>query len=239
MSPTAIHSLFDVAAWAAAAAVALVIARWRPLAFPVAASMRIDYVATAILGSAAGAYLFGTLNLWASSVAGLGRSIEGAVFGGILAIEIFKRVVGIEGTTGARFAAPLAIGVAIGRLGCFFAGLEDFTYGTPTDLPWGVDFGDETLRHPVQLYESATMAGFLATYLVALSRRNEFWARDGFYLAVGFYGAQRFLWEFLKPYGTVLGSLTVFHLLSVALVAYAAFMLRPSRHPLGAHDVTA
>ena len=84
------------------------------------------------------------------------------------------------------------------------------------------------MRHPVQLYESAAMAGFLAAYFVALARRNEFWARQGFYLAVGFYGAQRFFWEFLKPYGTVLGPLTVFHLLSIALVAYAAVMIRRS-----------
>jgi len=36
----------------------------------------------------------------------------------------------------------LAIGVAIGRIGCYLAGLDDFTYGTPTALPWGHDFGD-------------------------------------------------------------------------------------------------
>jgi prolipoprotein diacylglyceryltransferase len=238
MSPAAIHSLFDVVAWVAAGAVGLAILRWRPLAFPIAASKRIDYVAVAVLGSAAGAYLFGTLNLWASGVDGFGRSIEGAILGGILAIEFFKWALGIEGATGARFAAPLAVGVAIGRLGCFFAGLEDFTYGIPTHLPWGVDFGDGVLRHPVQLYESAAMAVFLAAYLVALARRNAFWARDGFYLVVGFYGAQRFLWEFLKPYGPVFGPLTIFHLLSIALVAYAAIMMQPNRHWLGAHDVT-
>jgi prolipoprotein diacylglyceryltransferase len=228
MSPIAIHSVFDVVAWMAAAVIGVAVVRWRPLAFPVAASKRIDYIAAAIIGSAVGAYLFGTLNLWASGVDGFGRSIEGAIFGGILAIEIFKRMIGIESATGARFAAPLAIGVAVGRFGCFFAGLEDFTYGTQTDLPWGVDFGDGVMRHPVQLYESAAMTGFLAAYLIALERRNEFWAREGFYLAVSFYGAQRFLWEFLKPYGSVLGSLTTFHLLSIALVAYAAVMIRRS-----------
>jgi prolipoprotein diacylglyceryltransferase len=239
MSSTAVHSIWDVIAWVAAAGTAFAIARWRPLAFPVAASLRTDYVAVAILGSAAGAYLFGTLNLWASGVDGLGRSIEGAIFGGILAIEIFKRAAGIADATGARFAAPLAVGVAVGRLGCFFSGLEDFTYGIPTDLPWGVNCGDGVPRHPVQLYESATMAGFLALYLVALARRNAFFARNGFYLAVGFYGAQRFFWEFLKPYGTVLGPLTLFHLLSIALAAYAVFMIRVSTHPIGARNVAA
>jgi phosphatidylglycerol---prolipoprotein diacylglyceryl transferase len=220
VSPTAIHVLFDLAAWSSAAAIALVIAKWRPLAFPVAASLRIDYIVMAMLGAATGGYLFGTLNLWASGLTGLGRSIEGAIFGGVLTIELFKRVAGIEGATGARFA---------GRLGCFFSGIEDFTYGVPTSLPWGVNCGDGISRHPVQLYESATMAGFLALYLGALARRDAFWARNGFYLAVGFYGVQRFFWEFLKPYATVLGPFTIFHLLSMILVAYAAFMIWANR----------
>ena len=64
-------------------------------------------------------------------------------------------MVGITHSTGAYFAPSLAIGIAIGRIGCFLSGLEDYTYGTPTTLPWGYDFGDGVLRHPVQLYEAA------------------------------------------------------------------------------------
>jgi hypothetical protein len=48
---------------------------------------------------------------------------------------------------------------------------------------------------------------------------------------VGFYGAQRFAWEFLKPYGTLIGPFTLFHLLSAALVAYAAFMVMTAPTP--------
>jgi prolipoprotein diacylglyceryltransferase len=225
LSPNAIHVAFDIAAWLSAAAIAFVIARWRPLAFPVSASLRADYIVLAMLGAVAGGYLFGTLNLWASGLDGLGRSIEGAIVGGVLTIELFKRIAGITGATGARFAAPLAIGVAVGRLGCFFAGLEDFTYGVPTNLPWAVDCGDGILRHPVQLYESAAMATFLGVYLIALARRNAYWAANGFYLSVGYYGIQRFFWEFLKPYANVIGPFTIFHLLSMSLVAYAGFMI--------------
>jgi prolipoprotein diacylglyceryltransferase len=94
----------------------------------------------------------------------------------------------------------------------------------------------------VQLYESATMAAFLALYLAALARRNAFWARNGFYLAVGFYGVQRFFWEFLKPYATVFGPFTIFHLLSMALAAYAAFMIwanRTAARPFGERSIAA
>jgi len=49
-----------------------------------------------------------------------------------------------------------AVGVAVGRIGLLFSqGIDDFTYGTPTALPWAHDFGDGVPRHPVQLYESA------------------------------------------------------------------------------------
>ncbi|HKF70685.1 MAG TPA: hypothetical protein VKB68_02965, partial [Stellaceae bacterium] len=48
---------------------------------------------------------------------------------------------------------------------------------------------------------------------------------NGFYLAAGSYGTQRFAWEFLKPYGAVLGPLTLFHLLSLAILAYAIAMI--------------
>jgi len=56
---------------------------------------------------------------------------------------------------------------------------------------------------------------------------------NGFYLAVGCYGLQRFVWEFFKPYGALVGPFTLFHLLSLALVAYAAFMLATARRPKG------
>ena len=45
---------------------------------------------------------------------------------------------------------------------------------------------------------------------------------NGFYLAVGFYGLQRFVWEFLKPYPRVLGPLDIFQLLALAMILYAA-----------------
>src|SRR5687768_4181980 len=55
-------------------------------------------------------------------------------------------------------AAPaLAVGHAIGRVGCFLVGDD---YGRPTDLPWGVAFPRGLPPaldpvHPTQLYETA------------------------------------------------------------------------------------
>jgi prolipoprotein diacylglyceryltransferase len=110
--------------------------------------------------------------------------------------------------------------VVIGRFGCLFTGLPDGTYGTPSALPWAVDLGDGVGRHPVQLYESACMALFLAVYLLALRQRAPWAMRRGFYAMCIVYGAQRFCWEFLKPYPTVIGPLNIFHVLCGGLVTY-------------------
>ena len=83
-----------------------------------------------------------------------GKTIVGGLIGGLFAVEWVKRQIGEKSSTGDLFAAPIALGVAIGRIGCFLGGLPDGTYGTPTSLPWGVDFGDGIPRHPTQLYES-------------------------------------------------------------------------------------
>jgi hypothetical protein len=49
--------------------------------------------------------------------------------------------------------------------------------------------------------------------------------RGSFYLLVGFYAVQRFVWEFLKPYPRVLGPFDMFHFLMLALFAYSLWML--------------
>jgi prolipoprotein diacylglyceryltransferase len=235
MSGVLLHTAFDVLAWLAAGLAGLWVTRVEQISFPPVAT-NLSYVATAVLGAGLGAVVFGTANLWLSGMPGIGRSIEGAVAGGIVAVELYKHLAGIRSRTGARFALPLAVGVAVGRIGCYLAGVDDFTYGTPTTLPWGHDFGDGVLRHPVQLYEGAVMAGFAVFYAAAVRLRDPFVIANGFYLAAGFYGLQRFAWEFFKPYGGVLGPLNLFHLLSLAILAYASVMILTAPHKDPAHD---
>src|SRR5438105_6145036 len=236
MSGTFVHVVIDAIAWLAAGLALVWLTRGAHVCFPKAPAVDFSYIAVLMFGAGLGAVAFGTANLWLSQQAGIARSIEGAVAGGIFAIEMFKRSVGIRARTGARFALPLAVGVAVGRIGCFFAGLDDFTYGTPTALPWGHDFGDGVLRHPVQLYESAAMAAFAVVYVWRARGNDRFVIDNGFYLAVAFYGAQRFVWEFLKPYGTLIGPLTLFHVLSAAIFVYAVTMIATAPNPRPADD---
>src|SRR5215831_14865965 len=110
MSGAALHTLFDVAAWLAAGAAIWWLSRVRGLQFP-SQSFEMPYIAALMFGAGLGAYLFGTLNLWFSGQSGIARSVEGALAGGIVAIELYKRSAGISSRTGARFALPLALGI--------------------------------------------------------------------------------------------------------------------------------
>lgn len=160
----------------------------------------------AILGAALGSKLV----QWAGDLEGLrahagelafwlgGKSIVGGLLGGTLAVELVKAKLGIARRTGDALVLPLLVSIAIGRIGCFASGLDDHTYGTPTSLAWGVDFGDGIARHPTQLYEIV----FLALLGFALARTSaRAWPEgtrfDAFLLA---YLAFRVAVDFWKPY---------------------------------------
>lgn len=91
--------------------------------------------------------------LWQGEWLMPGQSIVGGLLGGLVGVELAKWLTGQTRSTGDALEAPLIVGICIGRVGCFFAGLHDDTYGLPTTLPWGVDLGDGVPRHPSPLYE--------------------------------------------------------------------------------------
>ncbi|HEY1607413.1 MAG TPA: prolipoprotein diacylglyceryl transferase family protein [Allosphingosinicella sp.] len=218
-----VHLLFDLVAWVSAALLARFLYRWRlkERAAAVAAHIGTGYAFVLAFGAIAGAWAFGSLNTGLTAIPHPSHSIAGALAGGVVAVELYKRIRGIRGSTGGIWVGPLALGIAIGRWGCLFAGLPDETYGIPTSLPWGVDLGDGIPRHPVEIYESLAMLAFLAIYLVALARRALWTQTRAFYLFIIVYAAQRFFWEFLKPYPRVLGPLDIFQLLAIVMILYA------------------
>ena len=184
-----------------------------------------SYLLVLIIGLVAGSVFFGTWNIRLSGVEGFSKSLIGGIAGAILFAEIFKRLFSIKGSTGFYFIPGLCVLIVVGRIGCFVAGLPDYTYGIPTELFFGVDFGDGIQRHPVQLYESFSMLMFLIVLLFSYKKYPQLWTRQGFYLFVLFYAGQRFIWEFLKPYATLVAQFNLFHLLALLMIAYALFML--------------
>ncbi len=98
------------------------------------------------------------------------------------------------------FAPSLAIGHAIGRLGCFSAGC---CYGRPANLPWAVTFTDpECLArigiplHPTQLYES--IGEFLNFLILIVLRRHQSFKGQLFWTYIVLYSALRFIVEFFR-----------------------------------------
>lgn len=135
-------------------------------------------------------------------------------------------------------APAIALGQAIGRLGCFMAGDD---YGRPTDVPWGVTFTNPDAAeiggvplgiklHPVQLYEAAVCL-VLFGILVWLERRRH---RDGDVIVAYtlLYAVARFVLEFFRgdaDRGFVFGgalSTSQFIGIVLALVAIAAMIFR-------------
>src|SRR5262245_9846552 len=115
MHSFAVHAAFDVLAWLSAGVAAAWIMRGGRVALRRPRPLRSSFLAAPVAGAALRAILFVAANLWLSGQSGLARSIEGAVAGGIIAIELYKHAAGIATRTGARFALPFAVGVAVGR----------------------------------------------------------------------------------------------------------------------------
>src|SRR5207247_2334573 len=132
------------------------------------------------------------------------------------------------------FAPGIALGHAIGRLGCFAAGC---CYGKPTNLPWGVTFTNPLTHslvgtplnvrlHPTQIYEFLA-EGLIFAVLITLFRRKSF---DGQIAALYMflYGIARYFLEFLRAdpeRGSVFGGvMTVTQFISILLVIGGAIM---------------
>jgi phosphatidylglycerol---prolipoprotein diacylglyceryl transferase len=157
-----------------------------------------------------------------------GKTVVGGLVGGLIAVEITKKFIGVREATGDLFAVPLALGIAIGRIGCFLAGLQDRTYGLPTSLPWGVDFGDGIARHPTQLYEAAFLA-WLAWYLSRASVRPSAAAHingDLFKLFMVSYLGLRLAIDFIKPGLAFFGLTSIQWVCLLTLVHYRRDIVR-------------
>jgi phosphatidylglycerol---prolipoprotein diacylglyceryl transferase len=156
-----------------------------------------------------------------------GQSIVGGLLGGLLGVEIAKRVVGVTQSTGDRFVLPVLVGLSVGRIGCFIAGLQDDTYGNATTLPWGVDFGDGIRRHPTQLYDIL----FALALLVLLRHWRPVLSREAglqFKLMLASYLLWRLLIDGLKPipFAYAGGFSGIQVVCAIALLLYLPLVLR-------------
>ena len=198
----------------------------------------VDAALIGVLGGLFGAKLVWAIEFrhqapfWSLLFSRGGLSWFGGFLGGVGAGLWALRRRGIPILAALAAAAPaLAIGHAIGRLGCFMVGDD---YGRATDLPWGVAFPEglpptSVPVHPTQLYEAAGLA-IIAWALIHWRRRNR---SDvvvfGRYLVLA--GALRFLIEFIRVNTRVLGPFTIAQLFScdMVVVCLSLISFKPRR----------
>jgi hypothetical protein len=185
----------------------------------------------AFCGGMIGAKLPFVLSDWEGFLSGTawfadGKTILAGLVGGYFGAEATEWALGIRTKMCDVFAVPLAVGIGIGRLGCFHAGC---CRGVPTSLPWGIDFGDGLARHPTQLYESAFHLS-AAVVLWQLQRRGMFRGElIRFYLVA--YFIYRFGTEFIRTEPTIWLGLTGYQLAALVLTPFFALWCCPGYRP--------
>jgi phosphatidylglycerol---prolipoprotein diacylglyceryl transferase len=157
---------------------------------------------------------------------GPGLVFLGGLLGGALAVCVVAYRRGFLGYQLIDLAAPtIALGYAIGRIGCQLSG--DGDYGVPSDLPWAMSYPDGTVPtdervHPAPIYETLAM-GLAAIVLWHLRSRFAPGVLFGLYLVIA--GVERFLVEMIRRNEAVVAGLTLPQLLSVAMVVAGAVFI--------------
>jgi phosphatidylglycerol---prolipoprotein diacylglyceryl transferase len=168
----------------------------------------------------------------------------GGFIGGVIGALVFFRLnPTLRFWALADLAAPaIALGQAIGRIGCLMAGDD---YGSATNLPWGITFTDPDAAtiggaplgvplHPVQLYESIFCL-ILFFALVWLGRRKTFDGQILLAYAV-VYAIGRFIIEYFRgdaDRGFVFGGLFSTSQFIALIILVVAVIVFPRRRKAG------
>jgi len=204
----------------------LVNRRFRELGKP--ADWSYEMVFAALIGGLVGSRLDYVIQNWdkvsddllGNLFSGSGLVWFGGFVGGALGVILWAYWRGFLGWRLFDTASvPLAIGYAIGRVGCQLSG--DGDYGIHSDLPWAMSYPDGTVPttdtvHPTPVYETLAM-GIAAAVLWRLRDRFAPGVLFGLYQMVA--GIARLLVEFIRRHDEVVAVLTQPQLVSRAMLA--------------------
>ena len=208
-----------------------------------------DLIFWAYVGGFIGARLFMIVTAWeafqrdpfALLFSGSGWVWQGGVLGGAVAVLWKARRLGLPIGEVADFSGlALAIGQAIGRVGCQLTG--DGDYGVPTDLPWGMAYPDGVVPtiervHPTPIYESLACLAIFAGLWRRRTRPHVPGALFGEYLVWS--GLLRFAVEFVRRNPSVALGLTVAQWMSLLSIGLGIWLARRrSAAPLRAAEAT-
>lgn len=165
--------------------------------------------------------------LWKGGLSGVGGLI-----GGILGVYIFSRFNKIRFRRLLDLIIPyIALSFAIGRIGCFLRGC---CFGLPTNLPWGIKYGEGSLAsyafdvpvHPTQLY---LVLGNLVIFLILLKVYEKKKDILGFTSLsfIALFSLQRMLIDFMRyyPETNYVGKFTIFQMIYLALFLLSVLCL--------------
>lgn len=196
---------------------------------------RLVTVIGAALGAVLGARLLGAaedIPAWLAAPSGwqyffYNKTLVGGLLGGLAGVELLKKLVGEKKSTGDLFVFPLLLGMIIGRVGCFSAGVYEQAYGIPSSLPWAMDLGDGIARHPVALYEIVYLL-LLSVALRIVQKKYPLQPGALFKLMMIAYLVFRLLLDIIKPgwrYALGLGSIQLACI--GGLLYYHRYLLHP------------
>ncbi len=173
---------------------------------PISSSNRLSIIIGAVFGAFLGSRVIGFLEspsvlpLSAEYIVQLlsAKTIMGGLFGGLLGVEFIKKMIGEKESSGDLFTYPIILGIIVGRIGCFLAGMNEFTFGKETTSFLGMDLGDGLLRYPIALFEVIFLILLWIVLKQFQKKRN---AESGmlFKYFMMCYFLFRFFIEFLKP----------------------------------------
>jgi phosphatidylglycerol---prolipoprotein diacylglyceryl transferase len=197
-----------------------------------------EMVFAALIGGLVGARLDFVIQNWdevsddllGNVFTGTGLVFFGGLLGGAIGVILWARWRGWLGWPLLdAAAAPLAIGYAVGRVGCQLSG--DGDYGVASDLPWAMAYPEGTVAtteevHPTPIYETLSM-GIGALVLWRLRDRFAPGVLFGLYLILA--GGERFLVEIVRRNDSVVAGLTQPQLISLVLLALGAAIVAARR----------
>ncbi|MBI2133856.1 prolipoprotein diacylglyceryl transferase [Candidatus Woesearchaeota archaeon] len=150
-----------------------------------------------------------------------GLAFHGGFFGGVGVFLAYMRHKGLSVLRYSDAIAPgIAIGHAVGRLGCHVTGMH---VGKESSLPWSI-FHEGAARHPVILYEIAAL--LLIFFVLLWVRERKFSRVDGrvFFMYIALYSFARFFIEFFRTDPVYFG-FSAAQFIVVAVFAASLFFL--------------
>ncbi len=156
----------------------------------------------------------------------------GGVIGGAIGVIIVSQIRKVPLGTVANVAAPgLALGYAIGRIGCQLSG--DGDYGRPSSVPWAMAYPNGTVPtdekvHPTPVYETITMFIVFIILWKLRHRLNNGWQLFGLWCVLQ--SVERFLVEFLRRNEEVALGLTLPQWVSIGIALVGAAILWATRN---------